>query len=152
MEEILSFTTNVSSVSLCIQLHNMTMGDFHGNLTYGTMLGMDHHDLLTDYESPKDLSSISCPPCLTVQGSLKSPLLWDFLSLWSTALGVKFTEDYLILSSNITFGMWRFTSHDDSSITPYVNRDPIRFKYDPIMSNWDSCSPSNCIDLCPLIS
>ena len=47
--------------------------------------------------------------------------------------------------------MWRFTSHDASNITPYVNRDPIKFQYDLIMSNWDLCGPSDCFDLCPLI-
>jgi hypothetical protein len=60
MEEILCFTTNVSSVGPCIQLYNMTTGDFHGNLTYGT-LGMEIHIPLTDYKSPKDPPSISCP-------------------------------------------------------------------------------------------
>lgn len=43
MEEILCFTTNVSSIGPCIQLQNKTIGDFHGNLTYGTMLGMELH-------------------------------------------------------------------------------------------------------------
>jgi len=64
-EEILCFTTNVSSISPCIQLHNMTTGDFHGNLTYGTMWGMELYIPLTDYKSSKDSPSISCPllPC-----------------------------------------------------------------------------------------
>jgi hypothetical protein len=64
-EEILCFATNVSSVDPCIQLHNMTIEDFHGNLTYGTMLGMEIHIPLTKYKSPKVPPSISCPllPC-----------------------------------------------------------------------------------------
>ena len=37
------------------------------------------------------------------------------------ALGIKFTRDYPILSSNLTLGMWTYTSHDASNITPYVN-------------------------------
>ena len=66
------------------------------------------------------------------------------------SLGIKFTEGVLILSSNLTLGMWRFTSHDASNITPYVNRDPIRFRYDPILNNWDLYGLSNSLDLCPL--
>lgn len=61
MEEVLCFTTNVSSVGPCIQLHNKTTGDFHGNLIYGTMLVMKLHILL-DYKSPKDPPSKSLQP------------------------------------------------------------------------------------------
>lgn len=80
---------------------------------------------------------------------------WDFLSLGSIAslqcwLGLKCTRDYPILSSNLTLGTWRFNSHNASNMTPYVNRDPIRFQYDHIMSSWDLCGPSNCLDLYPL--
>lgn len=32
----------------------MTTGDLHGNLTYGTMLGMELHVPLTDPKPPKD--------------------------------------------------------------------------------------------------
>jgi hypothetical protein len=53
-------------------------------------------------------------PYLSVQGSLKYPL-----------------------------GMWRFTSHDATNITPYVNRVTIRF--------WHDSNMSNCLDLRPLI-
>lgn len=63
--------------------------------------------------------------------------------------GVKFTWNYSKLSSKLTLGMWTFASHDDSNITPYVNRDPIRFQYDPIVNTWDLCDPSNCLVLCP---
>ena len=56
--------------------------------------------------------------------------------------GVELARDYLILPSSLTLGTWRFTSHDASNTTPYVNRDPIRFQYDPIMNNWDLCGPS----------
>ena len=66
----------------------------------------------------------------------------------SYSLGIKFAWDYPILSSNLTLVMWRFTSYDASNITPYINRDPTKFWYGPIMSNWDSCSPFNCLDLC----
>lgn len=60
---------------------------------------------------------------------------------------VKFTGELLISSSNPTFGIWRCTSHDASNITPYTNRDPIRFRYDPNMNNWDLCGLSNCLNL-----
>ena len=54
------------------------------------------------------------------------------------------------MPSNLTRGIWRFTSYDAYNITPYVNRDPIRFRYDPIMNNWDLYGLSNSLDLCPL--
>ena len=67
------------------------------------------------------------------------------------ALGIKFAGDYLILSSNLLIlGMQMFTSHDASSITPYVNRDPIRFQYDPIMNKWGLYGSPNCLYVCPL--
>ena len=108
----------------------MTMGDFHGNLTYGTMLGMELHIPLTDYKSPKDPPSISHPPlpCCSRVAQMTTvmglPIPWEHCQ---AELGIKLAGDYAILSSNLTLGMWRFTSHDASNITPYVNRDPIRF-------------------------
>ena len=48
----------------------------------------------------------------------------------------KICWDYIILSSDLTLGMWRFTSHNASHITHYVNKDPTWFWYGPIMSNW----------------
>ena len=108
----------------------MTTRNFHGNLTYGTMLGMELHIPLTDYKSPKDPPSISHPPlprCPRVPQMptfVGLPIPWEHCQ---PALGIKFTRDYPILSSNLTLGMWTFTSHDASNITPYVNRVTIRF-------------------------
>jgi hypothetical protein len=48
--------------------------------------------------------------------------------------------------------MWRFTPYDTSNITPYVNRDPIRLWYDPILNNWGSSGPSIILIYAPLLS
>jgi hypothetical protein len=73
-EEILSINTNVSSVSPCIQLHNITMGDFHGNLIYGTTLGMEFIFPLLITNPQRILQLYQIHPCLAAQGSLKCPL------------------------------------------------------------------------------
>lgn len=52
MDEILSFTTKVTSISHCIQLHNITMGGFHGNFIYDTILDFELPIPLNDYKSP----------------------------------------------------------------------------------------------------
>ena len=79
-EEIICLTTNVSSVSLCIQLHSMdtSMENFHDNLTYGTMLAIELHVPLTDYKFPKDPSSISHPP---LPGCPRVPQMPTFIGL-----------------------------------------------------------------------
>lgn len=111
-------------------LHNVTTGDFHGNLTYGTMLGTECHVPLIDYQSPKDPPSIlypllpCCPRVPQMPTSVGLPIPLEYCQ---PVLGVKFTGDYLILSSNLTLGMWRFTPHDAYNITPYVHKNPIRF-------------------------
>jgi hypothetical protein len=105
-QEILCFATNVSSVGPCIQLYNRTTGDFHDNLTYSTMLGMELHIPLTDYKSPKDPPSISRPPlpcCPRVPEMLTFiglPIPWEYCH---PMLGIKFTWDYPTLSSNLTW-------------------------------------------------
>ena len=104
------------------------------------MLGMELHIPLTDYKSPKDPPSISRPPLLHCPKVPEMPTSMGLsvLGSWEhyqPALGTKFTRDYPILSSNLTLSMWRFTSHDTSNITFYVNKDPIRFSYDHIMGN-----------------
>ena len=97
------------------------------------MLGMELYVPLTDYKSPKDPPSISCSPlphCPRVPQMptfIGLPIPWEHCQ---AELGIKFARDYAILSSNLTLGMWRFTLHDASNITPYVNRDPIRIQYD----------------------
>jgi hypothetical protein len=102
------------------------------------MLGMELHVTLSIYEFPKDAPSISYPPLPPFP---RVPQKLTFLGLpiplehCRSALGVTFTRDYPTLSSNLTLDMWRFISHDASNITPYVNRNPIKFQYDPIMSN-----------------
>lgn len=55
---------------------------YPGNLTYGTMLGMELYIPLTNYKTPRDSQAYHVYPCLVLQGSLN---LWDFLSLGSTA-------------------------------------------------------------------
>jgi hypothetical protein len=101
----------------------MTLGDFHGDLTHDTMLGIKLHVPLTDYKSPKDPPNISRPPlphCPRVSQTatfMGLPIPWEHCQ---TALGIKFAGDYPILSSNLTLGMWRFTLHNASNITPYV--------------------------------
>ena len=129
------------------------MGDFHGNLTYGTMLGNKFHAPLTDYKSPQNSPSISHPP---MPRWPRVPQMPTFLGLpillehCQPSLGVRFAGGYPVLPSNLTHGIWRFTSYDAYNITPYVNRDPIRFRYDPILNNWDLYGLSNSLDLCPL--
>jgi hypothetical protein len=97
----------------------MTMGDFHGYLTCGTTLGMKLH-VLTDYKFPNDPKGISCsllPHCTRVPQMptfMELPVPWEDCQ---HSLGIKFTEGFLILSSNLTLGTWRFTSHDVSNIT-----------------------------------
>ena len=104
--------------------------DFHGNLTYGTMLGMELHIALNDYKSPKDPPSISHPPlpCCSRVAQMTTvmglPIPWEHCQ---AELGIKFAGDYAILSSIFTLGMWRFTLHDASNITPNVKRDSTRF-------------------------
>ena len=86
----------------------MTMGDFHGNLTYGTMLGMELHIPLTDYKSPKDPPTVSDTPVPCCPRVPQMPTLIGFSNPWEHfqhALGIKFTGDDLILSSNLTLGM-----------------------------------------------
>lgn len=107
---------------------------------------------LTDYKSPKNLSSISCPhlPCPRISQMLMFLGLPNPLEHCQHALGIRFTKDYPILLSNLTLGLWKFTSHDAYNITPYVKRDTIWFQYDTIMCHWDSCGPFNCLYLHPL--
>lgn len=50
------------------------------------------------------------------------PIPWE---QYQHELGVRFTREYSILSSNLTLGMYRFTSHDVYNGTSYMNRDPI---------------------------
>ena len=129
-EESLCFITNVFSVGPCIQPHNMTTGGFHGNPTYATMLGLEIHIPLTDYKFPRDPPSISHPPlpCYSRVAQMTTfmglPIPWEHCQ---PELGIKFAGDYAILSSNLTLGMWRFTLHDSSNITPNVKRDSTRF-------------------------
>lgn len=52
MEEILYFTKNVSSLSTCAKLYNMTMGDFLDNVSNGTTLGLELLASLTNYKHP----------------------------------------------------------------------------------------------------
>ena len=136
-EESLCFITNVFSVGPCIQPHNMTTGGFHGNPTYATMLGLEIHIHLTDYKFPRDPPSISHPPlphCTRVSHVpriVELPIPGN--KHCQPLLGFRVTRHYPILSSKVTLGLWRFTSHDPSNITPYVNMDPIWFWYD---SSW----------------
>ena len=138
-EESLCFITNVFSVGPCIQPHNMTTGGFHGNPTYATMLGLEIHIHLTDYKCPRDPPSIShplLPHCTRVSHVpriVELPIPGN--KHCQPLLGFRVTRHYPILSSKVTLGLWRFTSHDPSNITPYVNKDPIRFSYDHIMGN-----------------
>ena len=86
-------------------------------------VAVNSHIPLTDYKSPKDPPSISHPPlprCPRVPQMptfVGLPIPWEHCQ---PALGIKFTRDYPILSSNLTLGMWRFTLHNASNITPYV--------------------------------
>lgn len=50
MEEILYFTMNVSSLSTCAKLYNMTMGDFLDNVSNGTTSGLELLASLTNYK------------------------------------------------------------------------------------------------------
>ena len=129
-EESLCFITNVFSVGPCIQPHNMTTGGFHGNPTYATMLGLEIHIPLTDYKFPRDPPSISHPP---MPRWPRVPQMPTFLGLpillehCQPSLGVRFAGGYPVLPSKLTHGIWRFTSHDASNITPHANRHPIIF-------------------------
>ena len=110
--------------------HGVIHGYFHGNLIYGTILGMELHIALNDYKSPKDPPSISHPPlpCCSRVAQMTTvmglPIPWEHCQ---AELGIKFAGDYAILSSIFTLGMWRFTLHDASNITPNVKRDSTRF-------------------------
>lgn len=116
------------------------------------MSGMKLHIPLLDYKSSNDPPKI-CPP---LPHCPRVPLMTTFeelLILWEhcqTALGIKLTREYPILSCNLTLCMSQFILHDASNTAPYVNRDPIGSHHDPIMINWDLCGSSNCLDLCPL--
>jgi len=73
-KEILCSTTNVFSIDPFILLHNMTMGNCHGNLTYSTILDMKFHVPLIAYKFPQRIfQGYNVHPCLTDPGSLKCP-------------------------------------------------------------------------------
>ena len=60
----------------------MTTGDFHGNLTYGTMLDMELHVPLTNYKSPKDPPSETHPLLPCYPRVLQMPILVGLPTLW----------------------------------------------------------------------
>lgn len=61
-EETFCFTINFSTIGSCIQLYHETMGNFHGKLTYGIMLGMKLHVSSYWLQMPKVSPSILHPP------------------------------------------------------------------------------------------
>lgn len=143
---ILGVTVNVSSLS-------PYTGNFHGNLTYGTRLGLELLAPLTNYKHPLVPPTIFQPPL--PQYSEVSRLSTSVDGSGSTSLGnissLFFPLDLQIIwysLGNLQLGMWRLIALDISILLHISSEIPYIFS--PIMGNWDSWGPSDCLDLHPL--
>lgn len=72
MNNVLYSSTNVSSTSPCVQLYNMTTGDFHGNVTNRTRLGMVLTAPLSDFKYQLDPPSNILTTFASVSNSVQT--------------------------------------------------------------------------------
>lgn len=99
---------------------------------------------LTNYKHPLVPPTTSWSPL--PQGSAVSRLsaFVGFPTPWECCQPV-FSSSFV--DYPVQLGMWKLTALDVSYLSLHILRDPIHFRSDPIMGNWDLCGPSNCHDL-----
>lgn len=138
MNKILCFTTNVSPTSPCVGLYNMTMGDFHGNATNGTVLGMGFLAPLIYFKSQLDPSTISRLPLAQYPMVSRLPTLVGLPIPWEHCQPVISSinaGDYMIQPNNLKLGMWMLTALTVSCLVPRVLREPIQSQSELIKDN-----------------